>query len=270
MPGKLRLARSAFRPFHKAQSVLIPDPYGNALYCPSVEEPIALALFADGVYEPDTLAAILGRLPKDGVYLDVGANIGATALPVARQRSDVRVICIEADPGIATILRRNVAENRLSNITILECLAGPCSKEDVRFYSAPVNKFGMGSIGPQFDISPVLVNRVALDECLDGTGIDRVDVMKIDVEGAELGVLQGITRRLTGSSSPTIVFEFSDWIEQRIEGQAPSAAQACLRSLGYHIFQLGRRGTIGAPLDQPLSIGGATRLSQRSELAAAR
>ncbi len=270
MPGKLRLARSALLPFRKVQSVLIPDRYGNALYCPSVEEPIALVLFANGVYEPDTLAAILRRLPRDGIYLDVGANIGATALPVARQRSDVRVICIEADPGITTILRRNVAENRLSNITILECLVGPCSKEEVRFYSAPINKFGMGSVGPQFGLPPALLKQVALDECLDGLGIDRVDVMKLDVEGAELGVLQGITRRLTGSSSPTIVFEFSDWAEQRIEGQAPGAAQAYLRSLGYHTFQLGRRGAIGAPLDQPLSTGGAMLISQRSVPAAAR
>jgi FkbM family methyltransferase len=270
MPGKLRLARWALQPFRKVQSVLIPDRYGNALYCPNVEEPIALALFANGVYEPDTLAAILRRLPRNGVYLDVGANIGATALPVARQRSDVRVICIEADPGITTILRRNVVKNRLSNITILECLVGPCSKEEVRFYSAPINKFGMGSVGPQFCLPPMLLKQVALDECLDGIGIDRVDVMKLDVEGAELGVLQGITRRLTGSSSPTIVFEFSDWAEQRIDGQVPGSAQAYLLSLGYHTFQLGRRGTIGAQLDQPLSTGGAMLLSQRSEPAAAR
>ncbi len=270
MPGKMQLARLALKPFRKVQSVLIPDRYGNSLYCPGVEEPIALALFANGVYEPDTLAAILRRLPRDGVYLDVGANIGAIALPVARQRSDVRVICIEADPGIAKVLRRNVAENRLSNITILERLAGPCSKDEVQFYSAPVDKFGMGSVGPQFSIRPIFLKQVALDEYLDGIGIDRVDVIKIDVEGAELGVLQGISRRLTGSSSPTLIFEFSDWAEQRIEGQVPGAAQAYLRSLGYHTYQLGWRGTIGAPLDRVLCTGGTMLLSMRSEPAAAK
>jgi FkbM family methyltransferase len=270
MPGKLRLARLALQPFRRHSHYLIPDRYGNTLYCPSIEEPMAQALFANGVYEPDTLAAILRLLPSDGVFLDVGASIGVIALPVARLRSDVRVICIEADPGIATILRRNVAENRLSNITILECLAGPCSKEEVRFYSAPVNKFGMGSVGPQFSLPPVFAKQVALDECLDEIGIDRVDVMKVDVEGAELGVFQGITRRLTGSNSPTIVFEFIDWAERRIEGQAPGAAQAYLRSLGYLTFHLGRRGTIGTQLDQPLSAGSAMLLAQRSTPAASR
>ena len=257
LPGKLRLARFALRPFRKLQSVRMPDRCGNTLCCPSVEEPIALAIFANGVYEPDTVAAILSRIPRDGVYLDVGANIGAIALPVARQRPDVHVICIEADPGMAAILRRNVAENALPNVTVVQCLAGPWSKEAVRFYTAPLSKFGMGSVGPQFDLPPVLLRQVALDELLDEIGVGHVDVMKLDVEGSELGVLQGLTRRLTGSRSPKILFEFSDWAEKRIEGQVPGAAQAFLHSLGYRTFQLGRRGETGAILDQPLSTGSA-------------
>jgi FkbM family methyltransferase len=265
MPGKLRLARFVLRPFRKLQSVRMPDRFGNTLFCPSVEEPIALAIFANGVYEPDTVAAILRRIPRDGVYLDVGANIGAIALPVARQRPDVRVICIEADPGMATILRRNVADNALPNVTIVECLAGACSNEAVRFYTAPLHKFGMGSIGPQFDLPPLLLRQVALDELLDGMGIGHVDVMKLDVEGSELGVLQGLTRRLTGWRSLKILFEFSDWAEERIEGQVPGAAQAFLHSLGYRTFQLERRGETGAPVDQPLSAGSAMLLSQRTE-----
>lgn len=265
MPGKLRLARFAIRPFRKLQPLRMPDRCGNTLCCPSVEEPIALAIFANGVYEPDTIAAILGRLPRDGVYLDVGANIGAIALPVARQRPDVRVICIEADPAISTILRSNVADNALPNVTVVECLAGPCSKEAVWFYTAPLSKFGMGSIGPQFDLPPLLLKQVALDQLLDDMGIDHIDVMKLDVEGSELGVLQGLTRRLTGSRSLKVLFEFNDWAEERIEGQVPGATQAFLHSLGYRTFQLGRRGETVAPVDQPLSTGSAMLLSERSE-----
>jgi FkbM family methyltransferase len=265
MPGKLRIARFAVRPFRKVESVCMPDRFGNTLCCPSLEEPIAVAIFANGVYEPDTIAGILGRLPRGGVYLDVGANIGAIALPVARQRPDVRVICVEADPGIATVLRRNVADNALPNVTVAECLAGSCSREAVRFYTAPLDKFGMGSMGPQFDRPPILLRQVALDELLDDMGIGDVDVIKIDVEGSELGVLQGLTRRLTESRLPKILFEFCDWAEGRIEGQEPGAAQAFLQSLGYRTFQLGRCGETGAPDDRPLSTGSAMLLSQRSE-----
>jgi FkbM family methyltransferase len=263
MPGKLRLARFALRPFRELQLLHVPDRWGNVLCCPSIDEPMAVAIYANGVYEPDTIASILRRIPRDGLYLDVGANIGAIALPVARQRPDVRVICIEADPRISTILRGNVTDNTLPNVTVVECLAGSCSKEGVRFYTAPLSHFGMGSIGPQFDRPPVLLKQVALDELLDDMGIGHVDVVKLDVEGSELSVLQGLRRRLTGSRSLKILFEFTDWAEERIEGQMPGAAQAFLHSLGYRIFQLGRRGETGAPVDRPLSTGSAMLLASR-------
>ena len=57
-------------------------------------------------------------------------------------------------------------------------------------------------------------------------GIRDVDVIKLDVEGSELGVLQGLTRRLTASRFPEVLFEFCDWVEERIEGREPGAAQA--------------------------------------------
>jgi FkbM family methyltransferase len=263
--GKLRIARFALWPFRRMKSVRMPDRFGNTICCPSLAEPIAVAIFANGVYEPDTVVGILSRIPRNGVYLDVGANIGAIALPVARQRPDVRVICIEADPGMATILRSNIADNALSNITVAECLAGSCSRESVRFYSAPPERFGMGSVGPQFDRPPILLRQVALDELLDDMGIGDVDVIKLDVEGSELGVLQGLTRRLTASRFPKVLFEFCDWAEERVEGQKPGAAQAFLHSLGYSTFRLGRRGGTGVLVDQPMSTGSAMLVSQRSE-----
>jgi FkbM family methyltransferase len=264
IPGKLRLARFALWPFRKLQSVRMPDLFGNTLCCPSIEEPMAVAIFANGVYEPESVAGILRRIPKDGVYLDVGANIGAIALPVARQRPDVHVICIEADPVMAAILRRNAANNALPNVTVAECLAGPCFREAVRFYTAPLGKFGMGSIGPQFNLPPVPLRQVALDELLDDMGVGDVDVMKLDVEGSELGCLQGLKRRLVGPRPPKILFEFCDWAEKRIEGQVAGAAQAFLHSLGYRTFRLGRHGDTGAPVNQPLSTGSAMLLAQRS------
>jgi hypothetical protein len=86
MPGKLQIARFALRPFRKMESACMPDRFGNTLCCPSLEEPIAVAIFANGIYEPDTVAGILSRIPRNGVFVDVGANIGAIALPIARQR----------------------------------------------------------------------------------------------------------------------------------------------------------------------------------------
>ena len=120
----------------------------------------------------------------------------------------------------------------------------------------------MGSIGPQFGVAPLLLNQVALDNLFEEMAVGKVDVIKLDVEGAELGALQGMTRLL--DASPTVVFEFTDWAEGRIDGQVPGAAQAFLQSIGYHTFYLERKGEAGAALEQPLRKGSAMLLSQRA------
>ena len=81
LSGKTRLARLALRPFLKDGMVRIPDRFGNVLHLPGLEEPISVGLFAFGVYEPDTLWAILRHLRPSGVFVDVGANVGALASP---------------------------------------------------------------------------------------------------------------------------------------------------------------------------------------------
>ena len=144
LPGKTRLARAALRTFLRGEAAVIPDRYGNLLQLPSLEEPISVALFAFGIYEPDTLAAILRHLGPRGVFVDVGANVGALSLPAAACRPDVQIICIEADPEIVSLLRRNVTDNKRSNISIVNRLAGPVDKPRVSFYRAPTAKIRDG------------------------------------------------------------------------------------------------------------------------------
>src|SRR4051794_23100811 len=93
LPGKSRVANLFFRLLRTSRPVRIPDLFGNCMTCPSLEEPIAKALFAFGVYDPDTIAAVLAHLGPLGSYVDVGANIGAVALPVASRRAAARIIC---------------------------------------------------------------------------------------------------------------------------------------------------------------------------------
>jgi FkbM family methyltransferase len=143
---------------------LIPDRFGNMLSVPSLEEPISVGLFAFGVYEPDTLGAILRNLASSGVVVDVGANVGALALPVAACRPDAQIVCIEADPQIVLLLGRNVTENGRSSIRIVHCLAGPIDDPQISFYRALTAKFGIGSIGPQFGASPVKLAQRRLDD----------------------------------------------------------------------------------------------------------
>lgn len=256
-PGKQRLARLALMPFRAARPIAIPDRYGNVVWSPSVNEPIATALFASGVYEQGTVDFILSALPESGVYVDVGANVGAIALPVAAQRPLCTVVCVEGDPAIAHFLKRNVRENQRGNVFVDECLAGPAFDPGVPFYRAPDDKFGMGSIGPQFGDDTVALVQRALDDVLDGLGIADVDVVKLDIEGAELGALRGLERRLASGNAPTIVLEFADWAESRIAAQRPGDAQRFLLDCGYRLYELRQGRGTSRELEQPLTSGAA-------------
>jgi FkbM family methyltransferase len=256
-PGKGRITRLALRFCPTSDPVSVTDNFGNTLDCLSLREPIAVALFSSGVYEQDTVDAMLADLPPRGVVLDVGANIGAIALPIAAQRPDARVVCIEADPNVASVLRRNIEQSARSNLVVEQCLAGAEADAGVPFYQAPPGSFGMGSVGPQFHATPVAIPQRALDDVLDDLGIAFVDRVKLDIEGAELGALQGLRRRLAGERPPVVLFEFNDWAEQRIAGQTPGDAQRLLLSLGYRLFALARQGRRGRQLEQPMTEGGA-------------
>ena len=183
LPGKTRLGRMLLRPFLR-------DRAGCTYVLPSYAEPMAQQIFTFGGYEHGTQQAILKRLPERGSFVDVGANIGTLAIPIAKARPDASIICIEADPRIHRLLHENLNRNGCGHVHLMSCVAGPTHGQ-VPFYQAPDDQFGMGSLGPQFNSAPVMLEQRSLDTILTAMNISRIDVIKIDVEGAELGVLRG-------------------------------------------------------------------------------
>jgi Methyltransferase FkbM domain len=99
----------------------------------------------------------------------------------------------------------------------------------IRHSIGPNEKFGMGSIGPQFGDSPVMLKQRSLDGLSAEMNVQQIGVIKIDIEGSELGVLQG-AGILGSERPPVILFEFADWAEARISGQQPGDVQAVLLS----------------------------------------
>jgi FkbM family methyltransferase len=231
------------------------DRAGCTFVMPSYAEPAALHIFTFGAYERDTQEVILKFLPETGIFIDVGANIGTLAIPIANARPQASVICIEADSNIYRFLQENLNRNGCERVQAVSCVAGATDGQLVAFYRAPDDKFGMGSLGPQFSNIPTMVQQQSLDNMLTRMDIHQVDVIKIDVEGAEVGVLRGARRLLATERPPTVVFEFADWAEARIPGQQPGDAQAFLLANGYRLFCLERGGRVGEKLLTPMRRG---------------
>ena len=238
-PGKARLARCMLGSYLESQNAIIQGRDDIRYLTPSLREPVGFYLLIDGVYEVQAVDFVLERLKPGATFVDVGANIGVFALPAARRvgRSG-RVIAIEPSPFVFPYLKRNIALNELSNVRSVQCAAHSRDGETIPFYEAPVEHFGMGSLGAQFHDSPVPVLCRTLDQILNEEQIEKVDVMKVDVEGFEAAVFEGAEELLAGDKAPLVLFEFCDWAENRLPGGSVGDAQRVLKRCGYQIWRL--------------------------------
>jgi FkbM family methyltransferase len=266
-PGKQRLFKSLLSRNARSRAAFFRDREGNAFHVPNLLEPVALHLWTDGVYEPETLAFLHSVLNAGDVFLDVGANIGAFAISLARRVGPAgRVVAIEASPVIGGILSRNIGENQLSNILMLNCAASNGGSDHVDFYEAPLDHFGMGSSAPQFGALPIRVPAMSLDKILEAHSVPKVTAIKVDVEGYEAHVFSGAQQTLTQDVQPPIIFEFCDWAEDRAFPGKCGWAQSILQGFGYSLWTLNDYVSGGAPLKEPLTKGTETIVAVSSEI----
>ena len=164
------------------------------------------------------------------VIVDVGANIGVNTVYAAQRvgRSG-RVIAVEPTPDNLDVLRRNVARNDLPQVTIAAVAAGRAHETReffIRGDVSAVNSFYQESVyAAVTSVVPVTV--VPLDDLVDG----NAHLVKIDVEGAELDVLGGMTRLLR-SPALVIVAEWHPLLQEKA-GFAADALPLALLELGF-------------------------------------
>jgi FkbM family methyltransferase len=240
--GKERLARSIFKKsLGIRKNIPIKGKFGCAYLLPNIIENIGFEIFINGVYEENTSDFIVSRLPPNGVFLDLGANIGAITIPVQAKRKDVRVVSVEAAPWIFSYLEQNLKQNKATNVLSFNKALYYSDNEILNFY-APEEKFGKGSLSPVFTNRMIPVTTIKVDTLVSELGISKVDLVKIDVEGYEYHVFQGAAGLLGRPDAPDIIFEFVDWAEEAAKGATIGAAQRILREMGYRIFYFGEGG----------------------------
>lgn len=254
--GKARLARWLLPGLQARKECVIEVPDGARFLMPSAREPIAFHCLIDGVYEPELVCVLRRFLKAGGTFVDVGANVGVFTVVGSRLVGPTgRVLAIEASPGIRPFLEHNLKANSCSNSRMITKAVADNGPGKIDFWQAPGDRFGMGSLAPQFAGSPVAVDVDTIDHILAEAAVDRVDVLKIDVEGFEAAAFRGARALLQREARPVIVFEFVDWAERR-SGANCADAQRLLLDAEYELHLVDRRGQL-QPLEDVMTIGGA-------------
>jgi len=142
--------------------------------------------FLLGTYETPKAEALEDLVKEGDVVCDVGAHMGYfTAIASLRAGRAGRVHSFEPRPLSYGVLQRHVRINRLDNVTTHQAAVGERSGE-ARFESRTGT--GTGHLSPDGDLS---VRLIALDDLHRSGELPLLDVLKVDVEGGETGVLAG-------------------------------------------------------------------------------
>lgn len=261
--GKQRIARFLLRfKIQNDTNIQVSGKYGCVYSLPNIQENIGFEILINGIYEESTIEFICRRMRKGGIFLDIGANIGAISIPVKKLRPDLEVTCIEAAPWIYNYLKINVEVNKLTKIELINKAISDKNGKQVDFFS-PKDKFGKGSLAPVFTDHAVKVETTTLDK-LVGTDPNRaIDFIKVDVEGFEAMIFRGGKEFLSSAKAPDILFEFVDWAEKNA-GSIPGDAQAQLQRYGYYLY-LVVRGKIEGLIENQLTSGSALIFASKSK-----
>lgn len=166
---------------------------------------------ARGVRDLHAVAAAI--LPPDGVAIDIGANIGLTALALAALLPQGRVIAVEPSPRTSRALRRTVAANPAGARIAVEACALGAAPGEAAFHdaehSAGSHLLVEGTMRASA-LSRVSVPVTTLDRLVEAQALSRLDFVKIDVEGFETEVLDGGMASIA-RFRPGFLIEFNAW-----------------------------------------------------------
>lgn len=157
---------------------------------PRVEQEI----FLFGEWEPLFTRYLRSIPPNDGIFLDIGANIGYFSLVACSSFREVHAI--EASPSTNRRLVENIAANNIDNIHVYQTAVGGIEGH-IDFYQNREQSGGASVFRTEASLFEASVPIAPVEVILDGIDWGRVRFVKIDVEGLEAPVLDSLLRLRT-------------------------------------------------------------------------
>ena len=225
---------------HATAGTLLRIPFpDHAIYIDPRDDRIAATLLAGRPWQRHHLERAIetlrmhNRLAEGGVFLDIGANIGALTLYALLSGAFARSLAVEPDPTNRALLERNLLENDLVGQATLLAAAASASAHRAEL-NLDAKNLGAHSLEDGFSMSAgekISVRADRLDTLLDECDIEPGDVALaiIDVEGHEFAVLEGAPRLL--AAGPALMLEVvfnGEWNRDRLQALIGPAYGFCL------------------------------------------
>ncbi|MBN1133285.1 MAG: FkbM family methyltransferase [Bacteroidales bacterium] len=241
------LYKKLFRPCKLFRGVKTITPYDrNFRVEAKLDDWIQQQIFFFGIYDQAGIRFLKKNLKPDDTFIDAGANIGIYSLSasaILKKETGGRIYAFEPVGELFAQLQKNILLNGADGITpVKAALYNENTKIDL--YRSGRENLGMSSILHHDHESGTIetVEAVRLDDFIEQNRIKRVNLLKLDIEGAELYALKGMSGCLR-TFRPVLLVEINDNI---LEGKSVSTSETFtfLTCLGYAPYVLQTSGDV--------------------------
>lgn len=208
--GKWKLLQflKCFLPEAK-DNVIVKTKLGfKLLISPIFDRGIERTIFRKGIYEEGTLWCFKKLIKEGDVIFDIGANIGLTTIYAGLLTGkNGKVFAFEPVPTTYEILIKNIRLNRLKNIKPVNIAISDRNERSIIYTNLHINR-GAASFFSGSRTDGIEINSKSLDQIFLDEDSPIVNFIKIDIEGAEVALLQG-GNTFFSCRKPIICIEFS-------------------------------------------------------------
>lgn len=185
-------------------------------------------IYLRGVY--DQGLALIG---SGSTVLDLGGNAGYFSLAVFMRSQKIRLIAAEPLPVNVNLYKESMAMNNIDNYTLLEkaVMTNDSGVLGIHYESDDSASVGASMIERQKSKKVIQVPTITLDEIYEQQNLQKVDLLKIDCEGAEYNILFNASDEVF-EKTPNIILETHAWAPKE-EGTIPQLEEF-LKKKGYH------------------------------------
>lgn len=179
-------------------------------------------------------------IKQNSIFIDVGANIGVYTLLAAAKIKKGKIYSFEPVPKALDTLYQNIQINSLQDkVTVVEKVASDKTGEE-RFKNFDISEYSHISSNQASDT--IKIPAVKLDDFCKTKKIDRVDLIKIDVEGAEMKVLRGLEKYLVSGKVKHLIVELNE--RNRFFGESSNQIIEYLRNLNFRVYRLDKENNL--------------------------
>lgn len=187
-------------------------------------------------YEPELTRLMIDHVGLGATVLDIGAHVGLHTLMLSRRAGiSGRVLAVEPSPATAALLKKHLAWNGCDNVEIVEAAVGDSEREVAFAYRPDPTDMGACANSLAYDIGgkKTTVRMTTIDRICAG---GNPDLIKMDIEGAELLALRGAKETLIRAAPLLVVSIHPE--AMRALGTTPAELVAYLGACGYRARHL--------------------------------